>query len=71
MPRLGTVARRHALGGGNVRGTRGMSSLKQPGGGGGGGTRGMLATWGERLSIGLGGRGKGTWCLRQHVRQRA
>ena len=32
MPRLGTVPRRHALGGGNVGGTRGMPSLKERGG---------------------------------------
>ena len=32
MPRLGTVPRRHALGEGNMGGTRGMPLLKQHGG---------------------------------------
>ena len=29
--------------------------------------RGMLATWGERPSIGLSGRGQAAWHLRQRV----
>ena len=52
---------RHALGQGTVpmQGTKRRHHGK--------GTRGMLATWGECPSIGLGGRGKAAWSLRQRV----